>query len=96
MFKSKTNSKIKSRYPALSRLKGLMREYNITVTDLAKFIGRAVSTVSKSNNGHNLYDSMDMINIQKTINSKAKEKFNKDSSENKKLQVYTIDEIFYS
>ena len=83
MFKSSKNTK--TRYPKLKRLQGLMTEYEITVADLAKYIGRAVSTVSKANNGHNLYDSMDMKNIQKLINLKAE----------KTGKKYTIEEIFY-
>jgi len=90
MFKSnlKPRSKAiqKPKYPGYSRLKGLMREYGITVVGMSKVIGRATSTVSKANNGHNLYDSMDMVNIQKLINSKAEPMGKK----------YTIDEIFYS
>jgi hypothetical protein len=63
-----------------------MREYDITVVGMAKSIGRVVSTVSRANSGYTFYDSLDMIHIQKLINSKA-EKYGKS---------YTIDEIFYS
>jgi transcriptional regulator with XRE-family HTH domain len=83
---SKPIQKSKAKYPKLKRLQGLMKEYDITVAQLAKNIGRAVSTVSKANNGHNLFDSMDMLNIQKLINSKAV----------KSGKKYTIDEIFFS
>lgn len=79
-------SKDKTRYGKLQRLKGLMKEYDITVEDLSKEIGRAISTISKSNNGITCYDWYDMVNIQKSINARAA-RFNR---------KYTIDEIFYS
>jgi hypothetical protein len=83
MIKKKNKASPKARYSRLARLIGIMKEYNITVAEMAKYIGRATCTVSKANNGHNLYDSMDMLNIQKLINLKSK-------------KHYTIDEIFYS
>ena len=90
MFKSNLKSCLKpcpkSKYPKLKRLQGLMKEYSITVADMHKSIGRATSTISKANNGHNLYDSMDMLNIQKLINFKAEPTGKK----------YTIDDIFFS
>ncbi|MDD5065009.1 MAG: hypothetical protein PHQ35_09680 [Phycisphaerae bacterium] len=85
MFKSSQRKKPIAKNPRLNRLKGLMTEYNITVARLAKYIGRCPSTVSKSNNGHNLYDSRDMQNIQKLINEKSKLKSGK---------YYSLDEIF--
>ena len=86
MFKSNQRHNSNTKYPKLKRLQGLMKEYDITVAELSKHIGRATSTVSKANNGHNLFDSMDMQNIQKLINSKAE----------KQGKKYTIDEIFFS
>ena len=86
MFKPNLKRNSKTKYPKLKRLQGLMKEYDITVTNLSKFIGRATSTVSKANNGHNLYDSMDMLNIQKLINAKSE----------KQGKKYTLDEIFFS
>jgi hypothetical protein len=83
---NKTAPKQKPRHPKLSRLKGLMSEYEITGAQLAKSIGRASTTVSKSLNGWSLFDSNDLKNIQKIINSKA-EKYGK---------KYSIEEIFYS
>lgn len=76
------------KYSKLSNLIGLMAKFEITVAQLAKAIGRCSSTVSLANNGHNLYDSMDMQNIQKFINSKAAKKENP--------RIYSIDEIFFS
>jgi hypothetical protein len=82
----KTHSKPTRRHLGYKRLQGLMREYDITIAELAKNIGRASCTVSLSNNGYNFYDSMDMLNIQKLINSKAV----------KSGKKYTIDDIFFS
>lgn len=101
MSKVKSKEKLKSKpkkHSRLSRLQGLMKEYDITVAQLAKSIGRAPSTVSLANNGHNLYDSMDMQNIQKTINTKAADKFQKTekSKRPEKAVCYSIDEIFFS
>lgn len=81
------------KYSKLSRLKGIMKEFDITVKGLAKFIGRAPSTVSLANNGHNLYDSMDMQNIQKLINQKESEKA---KLKGREPHCYSIDEIFFS
>lgn len=83
----------KTKYPKLKRLQGLMTEYDITVAQLAKNIGRATSTVSQANNGHTLYDSMDMLNIQKLINLKSSKIIPQGMTEPRR---YTIDEIFFS
>ncbi len=99
MFKANQKTISKSKYPKLKRLQGLMAEYDLTVAVLAKAIGRASSTVSKANNGHNLYDSADMQNIQKIINQRAKERAAQLSKEKKtsvQSKFYTIDDIFYS
>jgi hypothetical protein len=82
MPRTKSKNVSKPRYPRLSRLKGLMAQYKITVAQMSKAIGRAISTVSKANNGYNLYDSMDMLNIQNLINSRSETK-------------YSIDDIFF-
>ena len=89
----KTHSKPTRRHPGYKRLQGLMREYDTTIAELAKNIGRASCTISLSNNGYNFYDSMDMLNIQKFINSKVAEKAKKDG---KPVKIYTVDEIFFS
>ncbi len=99
MFKANQKTISKPKYPKLKRLQGLMAEYDLTVAQLAKSIGRASSTISKANNGHNLYDSMDMLNIQKVINEKAKERaaqLSKDKKTPLQPKFYTIDDIFYS
>lgn len=83
----------KPSHPKYSRLVGLMAEYGITVAQMAKAIGRAPSTISKTNNGWTLYDSMDMKNIQKSINLKAEAKA---KSNKEQPKYYSIDEIFYS
>lgn len=74
--------KQKSKYPKLSRLKGLLAQYDISIDELAKNIGRARSTVSLAINGHTLFDSMDMLNIRKIINETSG-------------KVYSTDEIFF-
>jgi hypothetical protein len=78
----KYKKKTKSKYPKLSKLKGLLAQYDITMDSLSKQIGRARSTVSLGINGHILFDSMDMLNIRKVIN--------KTSGVN-----YSTDQIFY-
>lgn len=77
----KVKAKARAKYPKLSRLSGLLKEHGITLDQLRKQIGRAYSTVSKANNGHSLYDSFDMMNIQRVINEKSG-------------QYYTLDDIF--
>ena len=89
----KTHSKPTRRHLGYKRLQGLMREYDITIAELAKNIGRASCTVSLSNNGYNFYDSLDMENIRKHINAKALESSKKTSREYK---PYTMDDIFFS
>ena len=93
MGNTKPKKVSKKRYLGYPRLKGLMAQYKITVDKMSKIICRAPSTISLANNGYNLYDSMDMLNIQKFINKKAAEKANR---EGKPVKVYSVDEIFFS
>jgi hypothetical protein len=86
-------SKRKGTYPKLSKLQGLMREYGVTVKQFAEGIGRAVSTCSKANNGKGLYDSVDLLNIQKFLNKKEAERAKELGRE---PRYYSIEEIFYS
>lgn len=62
MARTKTRRK-RPKYPKLATLKGLLRQNDITVADLAKKIGRAQSTVSLALNGHSTFDVLDMKNI---------------------------------
>ena len=84
---AKNKSTLKTKYPKLSTLKGLMASCELTVSTLAKAIGRAPSTVSMANNGHTLYDSMDLVNIRNLINSKSKRQYGIEE---------IFEEIFYS
>jgi hypothetical protein len=90
---SRKSSLQKPAYPKLSNLKGLMAKYEITGAQLAKAIGKAPSTVSKSLNGWNLFDSNDLKNIQKLINQKETAQA---KAQNKTPHYYSIDEIFYA
>lgn len=85
--------KLKPAHPKLSNLKGLMAKYEITGAQLAKAIGKAPSTVSKSLNGWSLFDSNDLKNIQKLINQKEAAQA---KVQGKNAHYYSIDEIFYS
>ena len=82
---------LEGRYPKLKSLQGLMTKYDITVTQMAKHIGKSPSTVSKCNNGHIVYDSVDMVNIRKLINEKSSKIIPRGQTE---PRVYSIEEIF--
>jgi hypothetical protein len=86
-------SKLKPSHPKLSNLKGLLAKYEITGAQLAKSIGRASTTVSKSLNGWSLFDSNDLKNIQKIINQKE---IARAKSKGEQAKYYSVDEIFYS
>lgn len=61
----------RSKYPKLATLKGLLRQNDITIADLAKKIGRAQSTVSLALNGHSTFDALDIKNIMDLLENKS-------------------------
>ena len=67
----------------LGKLKGIMAQYEITVSDLAKVVGKTPPSISRANNGLTLYNSNDMLKIHAYLNEK--------SGNN-----YSIEDIFFS